>query len=349
MKKVFIAGGTGMLGANTALAFAKAGIEVVVSSRKKNDAVGAWLTGQSDLIRVETVELSDAAAVQDVFDRHAFDGMVLVVHTHQYARTRDKNNEIYPIMLNCLETARKSGVKRTIFGGSMAVYGELMPPFDETVRFPPEVGDPPMGDGLVLKFEVATKRALEIIALDYGTPFQMGLSVPPGTENPEPHTMDVAVLRSPMMFGPFYQAMGSPMGIAAHVAAGKLERFAGLPGYGGMPIEKFWAALASVPINYVKDNAECIRIAMTAERLPHRVYNVSSGFPRAPRAQLEALLAAAPECADRMGVTPDDLPSEAMDVGFDGDLFAQDFGWRSPHTLESALSEYIGWLASHDH
>lgn len=349
MDKVFIAGGTGMLGANTALAFAKAGINVVVSSRKDADPVGNWLTSQSDLIEVENLELGDLSAVQRVFDRHQFDGMVLVVHTHQYAVTRDKNNEIYPITLNCLETARKSGVKRTIFGGSMAVYGELIPPFNEAVRFPSEVGDSPLGEGLVLKFEVATKRALEIIALDYGTPFQMGLSVPFGTENPEPQTMEVAVLRSPMMFGPFYQALGSPMGLAAHAAAGRLKQFVGVPGYGGAPVEKLWAALSSVPINYVKDNAECIRIAMTAETLPHRIYNVSSGFPRSPRAQLAALLSAAPDCADRIGLAPEELPDEAMDVGFDGELFAKDFGWRSPYSLESALAEYIAWLTHHNY
>lgn len=338
-----------MLGANTALSLANAGIEVIASTRKETDPIATWLTAQNDLVRIENVELGDPAAVRKVFERHQIDGMVLVAHTHQYARTRDKNNEIYPIMLNCLESARKTGVKRTIFGGSMAVYGELMPPFNEDVRFPPEVHDSPLGEGLVLKFEVATKRALEIITLDYGTPFQMGLSVPVGTENPEPHTMEVAVLRAPMMFGPFYQALGSPMGIAAHVAAGKLDRFLGAPGYGGAPIEKFWAALASVPINYVKDNADCIRIAMTAGALPHSVYNISSGFTRSPRAQLEALLAIAPDCADRIGLTPNDLPDEGVDIGFNSDLFEKDFGWRSSYTLENALADYIKWLSSNDY
>ncbi len=348
MEKIFIAGGTGMLGAATARAFAAAGTPVVVSSRKDRDEIGETLEAESDLIKLERVDLLDAESVQTLFAKHNFTGMVMVVHTHQYAKTRDKNNEIYPITINCLETARKSGVKRVVFGGSMAVYGGLIPPFTEEVTFPPEVVAATTADeALVLKFEVATKRALEIIILDYGQNFQMGLSVPPGTEKPEPHELEVVVLRAPMMFGPGYQALGSPLSVAAHVAAGRLPRFAGHIGYGGAPVEKFWGALASIPTNYVKDNAECIQIAMAAENLNHNIYNISSGFPCSPRAQLQAVLTVAPDCADQVGIAPSDLPEAEFDLGFNGDLFAQDFGWRSSYTLETALADYIQWLKAH--
>jgi len=348
VNKIFIAGGTGMLGAATARAFAAKGTRVVVSSRKEPDPVGELLAAESNLIEFGRVDLLDADRLQDLFEHHAFDGVVMAVHTHQYARTRDKSNDIYPIVLGCLETARKQGVKRVIFGGSMAVYGGLEPPFSENLRFPAEVTAASAADeGVMLKFEVAAKRALEIIALDYGQNFQMGLSVPPGTRKPEPHELEVAVLRAPMMFGPGYRALGSPLGIAAHVAAGRLPRFKGHRGYGGLPVERLWSALAAIPANYVKDNAECIRIAMSAETLKHSIYNISSGFPCSPRAQLEALLSVAPDCADRIGLAPEDLPGTQVDLGFNGDLFEQDFGWTSPYTLEAAFADYFGWLKIH--
>ncbi|MEO1035994.1 MAG: NAD(P)-dependent oxidoreductase [Pseudomonadota bacterium] len=348
MDKVFIAGGTGMLGAATARALAAAGTEVVVSSRKDHDSVGEQLAAESELISVARVDLLDAESVATLFAQHAFTGMVMVVHTHQYARTRDKNNEIYPITINCLETARKHGVKRVVIGGSMAVYGGLMPPFAESVAFPPEVSAPTDADeGVVLKFEVATKRALEIIALDYGQDFQMGLSVPPGTEKPEPHELEVVILRAPMMFGPGYQALGSPLGIAAHVAAGRLPHFKGQIAYGGVPVEQLWPALAPIPTNYVKDNAACIQIAMGAQQLPRHIYNISSGFPCSPRAQLQALLAVVPERAEQFGLDPADLPDASIDVGFNGSLFESDFGWRSTYSLESAFADYIAWLKQH--
>ncbi len=123
MNKVFIAGGTGMLGANAARALAAAGTEVVVSTRKEVDPVGARLAEESALISVERVDLRDLAEVEAVFARHDFEGVVMAIHTHQYARTRDENNQIYPITIHCLETARKRGVRRVAIGGSMAVYG----------------------------------------------------------------------------------------------------------------------------------------------------------------------------------------------------------------------------------
>ncbi|MEM9706109.1 MAG: NAD(P)-dependent oxidoreductase [Pseudomonadota bacterium] len=345
MEKIFIAGGTGMLGAATARAFAAAQMPVVVSTRKDRDAVGETLEAESDFIQVERVDLLDAESVQTLFAKHDFTGVVMVVHTHQYAKTRNTNNEIYPITINCLEIARRHGVKRVVFGGSMAVYGGLTPPFTEDIAFPPEVTAASAADkDLMLKFEVATKRALEIITLDYGEEFQMGLSVPPGTEKPEPHELEVVVLRAPMMFGPGYQALGSPLGVAAHVAAGRLTQFNGHIGYGGAPIEKFWAGLASMPTNYVKDNAECIQVAMAAEKLTRKIYNIDSEFSRSPRAQLEALISVKPECADRMGIKPEDLPEAEFDLGFNSSLFRQDFGWTSKYTLETALADYLGWL-----
>ncbi|MEL6387830.1 MAG: NAD(P)-dependent oxidoreductase [Pseudomonadota bacterium] len=348
MEKIFVAGGTGMLGAATARAFAEAGSEVVASSRKDHDPVGLQLESESDLIRVEKVDLIDLESVQTLFRKHQFTGMVMVVHTHQYAQTRDKNNEIYPITINLLETARKSGVKRVVYGGSMAAYGGLTPPFSEDSMFPPMVKTATSADERVMiKFEVATKRALELIILDYGQDFQMGLSVPPGTPKPEPHELEVAVLRAPMMFGPGYQALGSPLGVAAHVAAGKIDRLKGYIGYGRAPIERLWEGLSMMPVNYVKDNAACIQIAMSAPELKHSIYNISSEFERGPKAQMRALLKVAPDAADRFGLTPDDLPDAAPDLGFNSARFKEDFGWTPPYTLETALADYIEWLADH--
>lgn len=348
MDKVFIAGGTGMLGAEAARAFARAGTQVVVSSRKDHDPIGDLLQSESDLISVEKVDLGDLPSLQALFKKQQFTGMVITAHTHQYAQTRDKNNEMYSILINCLETARKSGVKRVVMAGSVAVYGGLTPPFTEAATFPPEVvAANPQEEAVMLKFEVATKRAIEIIALDYGQNFQMGLSVPPGTIKPEPHELEVVVLRAPLMFGPGYQALGSPLGIAAHVVAGKVPAFKGYLAYGGVPVEHLWAGLAAIPVNYVKDNAQCIQIAMSADHLAHHIYNISSGFSVSPRDQLQALLNVAPEAADRIGLTTDELPEAPVDLGFNGDLFAQDFGWRSPYTLESALGDYLDWLKDH--
>ncbi|MEM8731102.1 MAG: NAD(P)-dependent oxidoreductase [Pseudomonadota bacterium] len=350
MEKVFIAGGTGMLGAATARNLADHGIRSVVSSRKNVDRVADELRSYSDLIEVARIDLLNAETLSQLFRQHRFDGMVIAVHTHQYALTRDKNNEIYPIILNLLETARKAGVKRVAYGGSMASYGGLVPPYSEDAMFPAEVVAASAADeGVMIKFEVATKRALEIIALDYGQDFQMGLSVPPGTAKPEPHELEVVILRAPMMFGPGYAAVQSPLGSAIHFAAGRLPKFAGHVAYGGAPVETLWKALAPIPVSYVKDNADCLRVALTAPSLPHKIYNICSGFACSPRQQLQALLNVKPDLADKMGIVPADLPDTAPDLGFDNSRFSQDFGWASAYTLETALADYLDWLRDHTH
>lgn len=343
MERVFIAGGTGMLGAATAQSLADAGTRVVVSSRKTHDPVGDRLEDYSDLITVEQVDLLDAEAVDGIFATHQFDGMVMLAQSHQHALTRRQNNQIYSIVLDTFETARRHEVRRVVLGGSYAIYSGMKPPLNEDVTFSPETTNVD-----IVRFEVATKRALEIIALDYGTEFEMGLSILPGTQNPEPHDLEVVVLRSPMMFGPGYYALGSPLGSGAHFAAGRLSNFKDHVGYGGLTLPELWKLIGPVPTNYVRDSAECIQIVMNAASVPRRIYNLYSDFPKNSRAQLEALLHVAPHCADTIGLTLDDLPSRDFDLGFNGERFAQDFGWSSSYTLESALEEYVAWLADNE-
>jgi len=60
-------------------------------------------------------------------------------------------------------------------GSSLAIYGGEAPPISEDMKFPTRVGESPT----LVKFEVTVKRVLENIALDYGQPFQQGMSIVP--------------------------------------------------------------------------------------------------------------------------------------------------------------------------
>lgn len=343
MDKVFIAGGTGMLGAETALALADAGIDVVVSSRKDKDPTGERLEQASSRIKVEKLDLVDGDAIAALYQKHKFTGTVFLAQTHQFAKTRDDANQIYPILINCLENARKTGGKRFILGSSLAIYGGEGPPISEAAKFPTRVGESPT----LVKFEVTVKRVLETIALDYGQPFQQGMSIVPGDVPFTQHELEVAALRSPMMFGPGYYAMGSPLGVGVHVAAGNIPKFKGHIGYAGLPVETLWAVAAPVPTSYVKVNADCIKTALVADSLKNHIYNIGAGFPCNARKQFDALIAAAPGCADRMGIGREDLPDEDHDMGYYSGLFENDFNWSSTFSLEEALADYLAWLKDH--
>ncbi|MEP3050860.1 MAG: NAD(P)-dependent oxidoreductase [Erythrobacter sp.] len=343
MDKIFIAGGTGMLGAATAEAFADAGVQVVVSSRKDTDPIGDRLQAYSDLISVARLDLAKRDQVQALFEAESFDGVVFLAHTHQFAETREQANAIYPMLLDSLELARQTDVKRFILGSSIAIYGDCGIPYGEDRTFAMRVGESPT----LVKFEITVKRVLELLALDYGQPFQRGMSVPPSDPPFTQHELEVITLRSPMMFGPGYYALGSPMGVGAHVAAGRIPMFKGHPGYAGLTVEQLWPIACPIPASYVKNNGDCIKTAMLADKLQNHIYNISSNFDCNARTQFDALVAAAPDCVDRMGISRDDLPDESHDIGFDSGLFAKDFGWSPKFDLEAALADYIGWLKDH--
>ncbi|MEM1112763.1 MAG: NAD(P)-dependent oxidoreductase [Pseudomonadota bacterium] len=352
MQSVVIAGGTGFVGLNAARAFAAQGISVVVTSRKRHDPAGESLAQANELIQVEYVNLDNSADVFGLFARHEFDGLVMLAHAHQYARTRAASNSIYPITLNCLEGAQSTGVRRVVLASSRAIYGGLQPPFNEQARFPVKVSytgtiEEALGLPHIPEFETTVKRTVEMMALDYSIPMPAptsGLA-----SSAQAQALEVVALRFPIQWGPGYTAMGSPFSLVAHTAAGRIDKLSGRKAYLGLPITAFWNLLSDSASSYVKDSASAIITTMLAETVPHPVYNVSSGFNNIAREQLEALYRVAPDSRERIGIDPDELDGDARpDDGFNGHLLQEDFGWRPTHdSIEGAFEEYIAWLRQH--
>lgn len=355
MSKILIVGGTGFVGANTARAFADKKVSVVVttrgSSQKNANSTAASLARYSDLITVETVDLTRSAEVSGLFSRHRFDGMVMLAVAHQDATSRAANNAIYDITLNCLDAASAVGLKRCVMASSFAVYGGVKPPFNEEIAFPQEISYED-GNGLIPmpKFEVRIKRILEQILLDYGTPLEnptgSGSSSPSSDDDSkQSHTLEVVALRFPFQFGPGYTRMGNPLSLAAHAVAGKIKNLSERVGYMNLPLAPLWTVLgAIVPPLYVKDTASAIVTAMEAETLPHRIYNVTGNYTSSAKAQLEALYRAAPEARGIIGIAPEEFPDEDHDLGSSPDLIKQDLGWTPSYNLEQAFEDYLDWL-----
>jgi hypothetical protein len=44
-----------------------------------------------------------------------------------------------------------------------------------------------------------------------------------------------------------------------------------------LPLPELWDVLAAFPLTYVRDTANALMIE--ADTLPHRIYNLSSGYP----------------------------------------------------------------------
>ncbi|MEM1261700.1 MAG: NAD(P)-dependent oxidoreductase [Pseudomonadota bacterium] len=349
MQNVLIAGGTGFVGLNAARAFADKGVSVVVTSRKRFDEAGEALAADNALIRVEYVNLQSNAEVFELYTRYRFDGLVMLAHAHQYARTRAASNALYPMLLNCLEGARISGVKRLVLASSKAIYGGMSPPYNEDATFPIQVTYPGATDEArklprFPEFETTVKRTTEMIALDYAIPLPASTSGLSGSG--DNHSLEVVALRYPIQWGPGYTAMGSPFSLIAHAAAGKIDSLADRTGYLGLPIAEFWNLLSGSASSYVKDSASAIVTAMLATTLPHSIYNVCSGFNDVARDQLEAVYRIVPGARDNIGLAPEMLDAGgAPDNGFNANRFKSDFGWQPEHaSFDEAFADYVAWL-----
>jgi nucleoside-diphosphate-sugar epimerase len=361
MPNVLITGGGGLVGLNTARAFAADGTSVVITARRGHDQIQRALGDLRDLVTIEPVELARGGEVFDLFSRYHFDAVVHGAQAHQSAQTRVSNRANFDIIFNCLEAAEATGVRRFVLVSSIAVYAGIAPPLVEDTRFPVQAAldDHPdaMGaatapDGsrvLALPaFEVSVKRSLERIALDYAAPWQMGGSAKAyANQQFNEHLLDVAALRIPTQFGPGYALMGSPISRAVHTVAGKGSLFSGT-GYMGVPLPQLWDVLAPFPLTYVRDTANALKTLIEADALPRRIYNLSSGYPTSAREQLLTLYRLRPDASRLVNLDPETLGAEpAPPSGFNADLLNGDTGWRPKYTFEEALEDYLKWLSEH--
>jgi nucleoside-diphosphate-sugar epimerase len=355
---ILITGGGGLVGLNTARAFAAAGDSVVITARHAHDRIEKALGDLRDLVTVEPVELARSGEVFDLFSRYDFQAVIHAAQAHQHAQTRTSNRANYDMLFNCLEAAEATGVKRFLLVSSIVVYAGLAPAFAEDKRFPVQVTIDDHPDAMAVftapdgsrvlappAFEVSVKRSLESIALDYAAPWQPGGSAIVHTNQQfNQHLLDVAVLRIPTQFGPGYREMGSPISRAVHTVAGKGNLMVGA-GYMGVPLSQLWSMIAVSPLTYVRDTANALTRMIQAEALPHRVYNLSSGYTTSAREQLLTLYRIRPDAARLVNLDAEELRADPYPPsGFNADLLTQDTGWRPRYTFEEALEDYLKWL-----
>jgi len=106
--------------------------------------------------------------------------------------------------------------------------------------------------------------------------------------------------------------------------------------------------LAPFPLTYVRDTANSLKTMIEADALPHRIYNLSSGYPTSAREQLLTLYRLRPDASRLVDLDPETLRAEpAPPSGFNADLLSRDTGWRPQYAFEEALEDYLKWLGEH--
>jgi len=307
MARVLVTGGAGFIGSHVADALIGRGHEVVVF----DDLSGGFEDNVPGPARLVTGSVSDAAAVDRLFDENAFD---YVYHLAAYAaeglshfirRFNYTNNVIGSV--NLINAAVNHDVKGFVFTSSIAVYGGAAGTFSEDTPAHPE--DP---YGIA---KLAVEQDLQCARDMFGLRF--------------------LVFRPHNVYGP-RQNIGDRYRNVVGIFMNQILR--------GQPMTIFGDGTQTRAFSYIDDVAPVMAEAIEHEPAWDRVFNVGADQPFTLN-QLAAAVARA------MGVEAAvvHLPAraEVRDAHSTHARLAAVFGQRPTTTLEDGLGHMAAWARSH--
>jgi UDP-glucose 4-epimerase len=312
---ILITGGLGFIGLHTARRFLDAGEQVVLTQYR------VWR--EPDFIKgeignrafIEKLDVTSGHEVIDVVRRHKVTGIVHLAVPGLGALSAAEDYRVNTIgFLNILEAARLFEVRRVSFASSIAVYASLHEgPFREDALVPVHSGNP----------TETFKKALEILGLHYAS--RTGL--------------EVVALRIGNPFGPLYHSLAAATSRICHAAArGVPVDFQGARG--GAPHEEDETGAL-----YVKDCATAIQLLQTADKLSHRIYNISGERPLTYREFVEAVKKAVPDA--QISLQPGHGPRYRLNAYMDISRIKEAVSYQPQYDVERGVAEYIEWLRKH--
>jgi UDP-glucose 4-epimerase len=331
-----ISGGGSQLGLNTARALVQKGQRVVLTTRRLNDAMARRVADESDgLATVEVLDLTNMFEVVNLMSRYDFKCVIHTATAHMYANTRAANFPSYEMLFNMLEASTSFGVERFVLCNSMVVYRGVEGPFREDQALPPDFVSVKTGTvfDIVPPFEVTLKRIMEAIALDYGVPMTVWDRAPKMGSKPSAAQMETVVLRFPAQFGPFYNSMYNPIACLVHAYVKQQPE-----------LLKNRALREFVDVSYSLDNGDAAATVAIAERLPHRIYNVSGGVHVTGRDVLEAFYRVEPNAKAQLRLEVSDQAHKPGKEFLNIDRIREDLGWTPRFNIDSMLADYVSWL-----
>ncbi|MFF0522981.1 NAD-dependent epimerase/dehydratase family protein [Actinomadura nitritigenes] len=314
---ILVTGGLGSIGSHTARALLDMGESVVLTAHRST-RLPEHLAGEpGGRVAVEPLDTTDETAFLDIGKRHEITGIV-----HLAAGRYDMPDPVEYLraetaaLLNALKAAREWGVRRFSVASSIGVYaGVDESPWREDVPLP--VVAPHQIHAFKKTAELFTALAgdsagFETVSLRIGTIWGP-LGLPDSPFFPLPRLLSAAVRgEDPDLTPP------RP------------------PAY----------AEDATDLCYVKDCGRAIALLMLAERLNHRVYNVSTGRLVRFSEVVAAINAAVPDAGIVLpeGRNPDQPRPNYLDIT----RLREDTGFRPEFDVENAVPDYVDWLRRHD-
>ena len=314
---ILITGGLGSIGSHTARALLDLGESVVLTAHRSTH-LPEYLASEPDgRVAVEPLDTTDEAAFLAIGTRHELTGIV-----HLAAGPYDTPDPVEYLraeslgLLNALEAARVWGVRRLAFASTIGAYaGVVAAPWREDASLP-----------VVAPHQIhAFKKAAELFAALVG----------------DSAGFDAVSLRIGTIWGPLGLPDSPFFALPRLLSAAVRGEDPDLtpprpPTYAG----------DGTDLCYVKDCGRAIALLMRAERLNHRIYNVSSGRLVRYGEVVAAINAAVPGANITLpeGRNPDRPPDNHLDTT----RLREDTGFRPQYDVARAVPDYVDWLRSHD-
>jgi UDP-glucose 4-epimerase len=309
---ILITGGMGFIGLHTAKLVLEAGEDVVLMQHQARREPEFLKTEGGPKAIIERADITSAFDVLDIVRRHRVSCIIHLVAPPVRGISPAEDYRINTQgLLNVLEAARLSDVKRVAYGSSGSVYlGVQKGPYPENMSLPIESRNP----------VEAYKKALETMALHYAS--RTGVQV--------------ATMRLGHIYGPMYYSLVNLPSRLCHAAvAGREPDYAAAPG--GVPF-----AGDEGDFCYVRDCAKGIRLIAMAPELRHTIYNVGGGVAITNGDVAKAVANVVPgfEAHLRDGRSPSGRSNPVMELTH----IQEDTGYRPDYTIDSAIADYIDWL-----
>jgi UDP-glucose 4-epimerase len=314
---ILVTGGLGSIGSHTARALLDLGESVVLTAHRSTQ-LPEYLTDEpAGRVVVEPLDTTDEATFLDIGKRHEISGIV-----HLAAGRYDLPDPVEYLrgetlgLLNALEAATMWGVRRFSVASTIGAYAGV----DEV----PWREDAPLPVLAPHQIHVHKKTA-ELFAALVG----------------DSAGFDTVSLRIGTIWGPVGLPDNPFFALPRLLSAAVWGEDPDLT-----PPRPPAYAEDRTDLCYVKDCGRAIALLMVAERLNHRIYNVSSGRLVQYSEVVDAINAAVPGANITLpeGRNPDRPPDNYLDTT----RLRADTGFRPEYDVERAVPDYVDWLRGHD-
>jgi UDP-glucose 4-epimerase len=314
---ILITGGLGSIGSHTARALLDLGESVVLTAHRSTQLPEYLADEPGGRVVVEPLDTTDEATFLDIGKRHEITGIV-----HLAAARYDLSDPVDYLradslgLLNALKAATVWGVRRFSVASTIGAYAGV-----DEVPWREDAPLPVVAPHQIHVFKKTAELFAQLVGDSAG--------------------FDTVSLRIGTIWGPLGLPDNPFFALPRLLSAAVWGEDPDLT-----PPRPPAYAEDRTDLCYVKDCGRAIALLMLADRLNHRIYNVSSGRLVQYSEVVDAINAVVPGANLTLpqGRNPDRPPDNYLDTT----RLRADTGFRPQYDVERAVPDYVDWLRGHD-